>query len=490
MSAPWKVAKMKRTLVSSLAVVALFGALTVPAQATQGAQLTVVNSPLTDVCPVKVQFNGMVIGVPNLPFQYWFITLVNGVEQVTPRTTMLMPATGVVAVRYSLPIATSSDQTTTNIVELDATDLAGQARPTVSTQVKYFVTCRAPSTRFQTATQLDTRNLPPKSGTALSTAIQTIRAPTGLASTTDPGVCLKHFGPDLLGLVTVLCGAAIKDGLLLVWDWTPIANCAACPQAADGFRIYRSDGRALAATQNGANSAVGIKRPADGYDGKCYTATAYKGSTESSDSRQFCIGSAVAIGTQTAKFAPSHVRSPVQDASIRSGVCNSTTQHDYSDPSFEVGYEHTGTVDAVCNYHTSTFYRGAVAFDVSRLAGKAIRKATLRFGSLVTRIIPKTPISRPYFALPTSTTDSCATEIGTGRDEWWARTGWIEFDSISSNIAPAAIDVTVPVSRWLNGAPNDGFVMRGSNEGNQQTDFRFGCRTTFANISLEVEYYP
>src|SRR4029077_12999995 len=99
------------------------------------------------VCPVKVQFNGSVVGAPYTQFQYWFVYLVNGVEQVTPKTTALIQRSAVAPVAYSLTITTSSDQTTSNIVELHASDLAGQAE-TISNQVKYFVTCAPPPRGF------------------------------------------------------------------------------------------------------------------------------------------------------------------------------------------------------------------------------------------------------------------------------------------------------------------------------------------------------
>jgi len=504
---------MKRLLHTSTAFAVFLGALAAPASAGYTTQLSVANSPANAVCPVKVQFNGSVVGAPYTQFQYWFVYLVNGVEQVTPKTTALMQRSAVAPVAYSLTITTSSDQTTSNIVELHASDLAGQAE-TISNQVKYFVTCAPPPRGFVGAVSAKPTPTPtpipvtPKYGSLIG-AIGTI-APPKLA---EPRLLFGAPGLSYCvesGLSGGDCkNAQASQALVLVWDWKQnAASCQPnCIGSVDGYRIYHAPGSGsgmssktavsgprTAVAYSGADVTAAILSQGRYRVGDCFVVKAVKGATESPDSPTYCVRDADVARTFSGTFKKlSHLRSPHKHAHSLSGVCNTTTEYPIdSSQNFTVGYMYTGDEYTVkCNAHDSDIWRGAVVFDLSSLAGKLIRNATLHFGSHLTTNLVKTPLSIPPFVQDTQI--ACGTEIGTGRDAWWGSAGWIEFDSFASGIPSGGgaidIDVTAQIRRWSAGDPNYGFVMRGATEAIQQSNFRWGCLSYYSDISLAVEYY-
>ena len=334
----------------------------------------------------------------------------------------------------------------------------------------------------------------------MALAMNPLAAPH-LNSTTDPSVCASHFGSDVL-FVPLLCGAAIKAGLMLVWDWSPTPSCPTCPQSVDGYNVYRTDGgrHQKLVTQSPQDvTGWGPPVPSDGWAGKCYRVSAVAGSQESFMSNQVCVGGIVQVGTQTVTFSPQLVRTAHHRTTHKSGICNSTdTVLSFDNKSLEVGYDYHNFT-AFCDEHTSNNYRGGVLFDVSSLAGKKIFKATLHLGQIYTEYngSPNSNASYQFVDHPydfTSSSWSCGNVIGIGTNTWWSIPSWFamsDFNSWSGSSTPIDIDVTTKVAPWLQGSPNYGFVMRSSIEGDLN-DFQYlwACTTTVSQPSLTVEYFP
>jgi len=474
------------------AIAALLAALTAPAQATYLAQLTVANNPVTAFCPLKVQFNGTVVGVANSPFQYWFTTLVNGVESVTPKTTMVMPMTGVASVTYSLPIANSSDQMTTNIVELDAADLAGQAKPTTSTQVKYFVTCR-PSSGYRAAAAAMSLPSPSPSpnplratAKAAPTALPLFgvitvypNAPKGMASTQDPQVCSQHMG----WIVGLICQTGLSTGALaLIWS---TGNCDTC---FDGYHLYRVDSgrRDLLQTQPDKSITGTIFAKEDGpFVGRCYMVTAYQGKLESADSSPACIGGGQVQVSES--FSPTNQSSShryhVSSTGFAGAVSPAAGGPAGTNPSqLIVGFKYTTEKLPVGDSSSNVVNRMGLLFDLSKLSGKTVTKAVLHLH------VDHAITGSSYF---TDYHSSCATRIGAGIDRWW------QYGDLSGEPGGVAasyssgpdveVDVTALVQGWTHN-PNFGFVLYGAEDLTAFTEN--SCETWYTNgSSLDVAHY-
>jgi hypothetical protein len=474
---------MARIPCVSIVLAVLFGALSAPAQATYAAQLGIAGGPQTNVaCPVKVPFSGAVIGMPGVPFQYWFITLVNGVEQVTPKTTMTMPMTGVAPVTYPLTITNSSDQTTTNIVELDASDLSGQARPTASTQVKYFVTCRTSTTQYHAAQAMGVLSPTPapRWGGASGLGMIVPTAPKGMAATQDPQACAQHMG--LVG--GLVCQTGLSTGALaLVW------NSAACDTCFDGYHLYRVDsGRhdLLQTQPDKTLTGTILGREAGPFTGRCYAVTAYQAKFESADSNPACIG-----GGQiqvTGNYRPMYQRSPQQrriDDTGLSGTSNSNGGHiyDMGDKQLIVGFNYMTDKRNLGDHFENTVNRMGLLFDLSNLRGKTVTKAVLHL------FVEHSIVGRAY-AVDHST--SCATRIGAGVDRWWQYSDQIAGPggpAVSSTSGPDVdIDVTQFVQSWTHNT-NFGFVLYGADE-NLNAFTENSCQTWYRSASsLDVTHY-
>jgi len=153
-----------------------------------------------------------------------------------------------------------------------------------------------------------------------------VAAPTNLAYTNDPKVCNAHAGGGLAS--ALICPGLIAStaSLPLVWDWQqctytpgnaffniPSSNVCGVSQP-DGFHIYRVTPttemlqmirlgtRTLVDTQTDPTLTIRGISPYNKTD--CYVVTAYKGSTESADSNEWCGAANLAMGTAWKEVNP------------------------------------------------------------------------------------------------------------------------------------------------------------------------------------------
>jgi len=153
-----------------------------------------------------------------------------------------------------------------------------------------------------------------------------VAAPTNLAYTNDPNVCNAHAGGGLASALICPGLIASTSSLPLVWDWQPCtytpgnaffnipsSNVCGVSQP-DGFHIYRVTPttemlqmirlgtRTLVDTQTDPTLTIRGISPYNKTD--CYVVTAYKGSTESADSNEWCGAANLAMGTAWKEVNP------------------------------------------------------------------------------------------------------------------------------------------------------------------------------------------
>jgi hypothetical protein len=331
-----------------------------------------------------------------------------------------------------------------------------------------------------------------------------IPAPRNLDYTNDSGVCSKHFPVPLAG--PLACAASVKSLLTLVWDWSP-RNCNGCPTDVDGYKVYRVDAgqHALIATQaQGTNVTVyGVDKPIDGtWQGKCYVVTAYKGSTESPESTQKCVSTTV--GTVTLVLNAQHINTSTTLVHDHPGFAcvGGKDTHSFDDHNdMIVGYAYDGHDNGNCAYHDSQWWRAAVVFDLSKLKGKKLWKATLNLPSISDGWLAKGVTGMPETWISEAAGYSCITEIGTGTSAWWQGDPWLGLNTFDTRAEGSGFsgnfDVTVQVRQWLQGTPNYGFVFRSSHEGEQTLQSQLGCKSLVGSLyqvqyalpTLSVEYF-
>jgi hypothetical protein len=181
----------------------------------------------------------------------------------------------------------------------------------------------------QGSTQNATGSAKSNIGHVLSTQVQlppVISAPTNLKYTNDPSVCNAHAGGGLASALICPGLIASTTSLPLVWDWqqctftpanvwlnTPSSNVCGVSQP-DGFHVYRITNtvstsrymklgtRTLVDTQTTPSMTIRGISPYNKTD--CYVVTAYKGSTESPDSNEWCGAANLAMGTAWKEVTP------------------------------------------------------------------------------------------------------------------------------------------------------------------------------------------
>jgi hypothetical protein len=299
-------------------------------------------------------------------------------------------------------------------------------------------------------------------------------APFNVRSANGYQECAAHVGT----IAALICPDMVKNGnVLLVWDWN---GPASGPNAViDGYRVYRVDGSRkdlVDTVRNKKDQTLSVvPKPAGGYTGKCYAATAYAGSRESALSETFCAGGGSAA--VTTRLPANHVRSTAQTR--RNFGSNSP------DSGLIVGFEYFADKQLLGDNYANRIHRAAFAFDVSGLQNRHLVRATLRF-----------TIASSYGA---GNNHSCTTDIDTGTEFWWTAGGWLAsaHDSAANagyQIEPGetgpeiAVEVTRVVAPWLTGAPNYGFVLKNRDE-NLGAFTNKTCVTTYSNPTLELTYY-
>jgi len=320
-----------------------------------------------------------------------------------------------------------------------------------------------------------------------------VPGPTGMGSTHDPKVCTAHggFGGGLA------CTAGLPSGMLpLIW------NCPNCQ--VDGYHLYRVDGGqhtlmpANGAYSNDATVTLALlDAPSDGFNGKCYAVTAYKGSNESQLSNAYCAGNGSVMATMTLSAA--HVLHWYHSRSSRTGVIGYTNPpSDSYDSALYVGYaDHYGE-NTFGDLYLDQFNRLGLMFDLSSLAGHPVSKALLQLSALSSwHDYDSTDYVKVATAnLSAQSPEACVTKVDLATDHWWLNN---DLNSTVSYLTPGAymgpdfsVDVTTAVQKWLGlGAPpNFGFVLRGDDENDQwHGNTNHVCLTQLQSASLVVTYY-
>ena len=250
-----------------------------------------------------------------------------------------------------------------------------------------------------------------------------ISAPTGLKSTLDQKTCNDHGG-FAGGLA---CKAGLPNGMLaLVWNY-----CSGCQ--ADGFHLYRVDGGrrdAVSIPANGTSVTIALLDvPSDGFSGKCYAVTAYRGSAESALSAQFCVAGGSTI--QTVSLTPQHSRMSSKTATAGSNCLSpGVTGEGSSTKVFSVGYYHYVDPHNDCDWHNSVD-RSAFYFDVASIVHKTISSAHLHLRVAWTSVYNGSPGKNYDFKnMLTDHSTSCVDSIGVGREYWWEYEDWIAGDVV------------------------------------------------------------
>ncbi len=320
-----------------------------------------------------------------------------------------------------------------------------------------------------------------------------VPAPSGMGITHDTPTCTAHggFGGGLA------CTAGLQAGMLaLVW------NCANCK--VDGYRLYRVDGGRHDLQPSGGAYASDatvtlalLSAPSDGFNGKCYAVTAYKGANESALSNWGCAGAGSTATTTTLSAA--HVLHWYHSRESRTGTIGWThSPYDNYDSSLYVGYaDHYGE-NTFGDLYFDQFNRLGLMYDLSPLSGHPISKAILKLSALSSwHDFDSTDYVKVETAnLSSQSPEACVTIVDVATDHWWLNN---DMNSTVSYLSPGAfmgpdfsIDVTSEVQKWLGLAapPNFGFVLRGDDENDLwHGNTNHVCLTQLQSASLVVTYY-
>jgi len=330
-----------------------------------------------------------------------------------------------------------------------------------SNKANFTVTCSAPPTPPPSPS-------PPPPGS-------NIPAPTGVTSTNDAGTCEQHGD-------AVACGFGIQQGdLVLIFAWfgaSPI----------DGYRAYRVDGgqHTLVYHHNaGAQKTIAfIDKPSDGFNGKCYAITAYKGSAESAPSAPFCVGGSTPVGIQNTTLVSGHVKwlgasnggntgsaagqvikvfanlpypgeGLPETGNLRGLAC------DRAGDTMCVGFVYNTTKHWYGDDFSNAWIRSAVWFDIGSLHAKQIWSAKLTLN------IADAEAGGDTHSVPNL---NCISKVEAASSAWWNGASWLDSNAsraatgINQTGSQVTIDVTGLAHLWLAGTPNDGLVLIGPSE--------------------------
>lgn len=329
-----------------------------------------------------------------------------------------------------------------------------------------------------------------------------ISAPANLQYTNDPSVCNAH-APGLAG--ALICPGLIAStaALPLVWDWQPcttiqgsawfnIPTTTVCGVSQpDGFHIYkvidpvtsgsrftytRLGSRTLVDTQTDPSLTIRGISPYQKSD--CYVVTAFKGSTESPDSNEWCGAPNLAMGTAWMEVNPVAGN---QNGGTAIGcdilrVYGETVPWDPNNHEGIIKYDgqDNGTVPP-WDCQGDLIYHATYKFDLSALKG--ITKVI--FVAYFTQ--EKVGAGKDWVGVPqeTSTTYPCAI------------TGLLNAADSTSEIPlnGDTIGVTADITRYFAGnrVVTFGFAHKpdpdpGSADGT--------CLTAFKNVHIDVTYFP
>ena len=405
-------------------------------------------------CYAVVAFVGTAESAPSEPF--CAAVAVAPMATAAPQQPTPAPKQSTPAPKNATPAPATATPQAGGLIAMQRARSAAIAVPTPAPKLKLV---ESTTTRIVAASQL------------------ALTAPVNVHSASGPQECAAHVGT----LGALICPDMVKNGnVLLVWDWS---GPASGPNAAiDGYRVYRVDGGLKQIVDTVANKKDQtlslVPKPAGGYTGKCYAATAYAGARESAFSPAFCAGGGSAA--TTTRLPASHVRSVAQTRQ------NFDLAH--SDTGLVVGFEYFADKELLGDNWSNRIHRSAFAFDVSGLQNRRLVRATLRF----------TIASSGGTGFGNN--HSCTTDIDAGTEFWWTSGGWLvsAHDNPSPNsgyrLEPGetgpdiSVDVTQMVAPWLSGSPNYGFILKNRDE-NLGAFTNKTCITIYTNPTLELTYY-
>ena len=444
------------------------------------ATLTATTPTYTGTCPVTMKFTGTIAGSPGTTFQYSFIHYITGAQQIVNVGAATLPASGTMPVTDSMSVAATTGANTFD--QLWVHNISGAFQADVySAKATFSVTCGAqPGPTPSTAAGGSKYAKPVVPFIDPDDDAGNPARPINITTSADPKVCGAHISNPIIG--GLLCQPiAASNKLFIVWNWQPHPKCAACPQDVDGFKVYQTDASAstmtyLSKSSAGAGVTAGVLNvPGGGFLSKCYTVTAYKGAKESHPGYRTCIAAEPKLGTTTVTLPAAHVKSFYW---YHDGDHNTYQNYGY----LEVTRDFYLSKDALGNDQiTTTIVRGGVMFDLSALKGRPVQTATLH-------LHVKDGQTTNHFH---NTSVSCGDEIGTGTTAWWIYDDFVQANWLEpiSKVGPSVdVVVTGPVRNWLNGAANNGFVIRSSQESVKSAATEI-CDSSYDSPTLTVEYF-
>lgn len=164
-----------------------------------------------------------------------------------------------------------------------------------------------------------------------------------------------------------------------------------------------------------------------------------------------------------------------------------------------VGYTHqhydSGDIIFACTTTDDAFYRGAIRFDLGRIANSRLLSARLSYRAASSTV--------GGGGLPPQTRTGCATatQLGLATQDW---TGWqpgshdaldadpgydlpVQNCSLQQQTGALTVDVSSQVRRWLVGDPNLGFVFIGALE--TLPDDNWTANSHLTDIQLQLTYF-
>lgn len=426
-------------------------------------------------CPVTLQFNGSINGTPGTSFAFSFNRYINSVQQVVAGGNVTLPASGTVAVSDSISI--SSTTTSTSFDQIWVHNIKGGQSDVYSNKANYSVNC-APPTPPPTPTPGPT---PPPSANSLN-------------STNDPQVCTAHggFGGGLA------CTAGFSNGwLALIWN-APNA-CSSC---IDGYKVYRVDGGQHSFVYNQNNgkdvTLALVTKPSDGFNGKCYSVTSYKGNAESSDSNTYCVNGPIDTPVVRSFNITANAERNVYHHYNYTGFgpgCGLPTNGYAPGPGLSVGFLHDyGSSVGITCYEDTVVYQGAVNFELGS-AGILLRnsKASVKSATLTFQKISGNGSCLAAVRLPTSDWSNAQDLISSNTYSpgipWSYNSESVSMQGVLiSSSGNYSIDVTSAINNFAKGNwPDYGFVLIGGNEDTSGYHDNNVCVTDYGNFALNVQ---
>lgn len=440
------------------------------ADAAVSASLSIAGPSSYTGCPVTVKFTGTIAGTPGTKVTYSFNRFVNGVQQVVNGATLTISGSGQIPVNDSITLTSSASGVTFDQIWVH--NISGGQSDVYSNETHFTVNCIV-------ATPTPGPTPPP--------------SPSGLTSTNDPQMCTQHggFGGGLA------CTAGFSNGwLALIWS-APNA----CSNCIDGYDVYRVDGGQhtfVYKQNNGKDVTLAlVTKPSDGFNGKCYSVTAYSGNKESSDTGPYCvIGPIDTPVVRSFNVTPNALRSVYHhySYSFPGPGCGLSTTGTKPPNGLPVGFQHVyGSSIGVTCYEDTFVYQSALSFDLGG-AGILLRnsKASVKSAIMTFQAVDGSANCLAGVHLPTGDWSN-AQDLIPNNDyisgiPWSTNPVGANMPSVKIFNGNYAIDVTSAINNFAKGNwPDYGFLLIGGNEDTSGFHDNNSCESGYGNVSLNVQ---